>query len=280
MEQKWTTVIKAKTGYFDFDLKELIQYKDLIGLFVKRNYATRYKQTILGPLWLILNPMITVLLYSLVFGGIAGLSTDGSPTLLFYLASNSIWSYFSLCLSQTSNTFNLNVAVFGKVYFPRLTAPISTVITGFLDLSIQVIMLIVGLIIYNFKGIGTGSLYFVWLIPIIAIQMALLSLGCGIIISSLTTKYKDLAVVVTFGIQLWMYVSPVVYSISQIPERYRDIYMLNPIAPIISIWRYAFLGVGDIPWRMWGVSWVITIAVLIIGVCMFSKIEKTFMDTI
>lgn len=134
------------------------------------------------------------------------------------------------------------MAVFGKVYFPRLTAPISTVITGFLDLSIQVIMLIVGLIIYNFKGIGTGSLYFVWLIPIIAIQMALLSLGCGIIISSLTTKYKDLAVVVTFGIQLWMYVSPVVYSISQIPERYRDIYMLNPIAPIISIWRYAFLG--------------------------------------
>lgn len=131
MEQKWTTVIKAKTGYFDFDLKELIQYKDLIWLFVKRNYTTRYKQTILGPLWLILNPMITVLLYSFVFGGIAGLSTDGSPALLFYLASNSIWSYFSLCLSQTSNTFNLNVAVFGKVYFPRLTAPISTVITGF-----------------------------------------------------------------------------------------------------------------------------------------------------
>lgn len=280
MNQEWTTVIKAKTGYFDINLYEIIQYKDLIWLFVKRNYATRYKQTILGPLWLILNPMITVLLYSLVFGGIAGLSTDGSPALLFYMASNSMWSYFSSCLTQTSNTFNLNAAVFGKVYFPRLTVPISTIITGLLDLVMQVAMLIIGLIVYNFKGVGIGNVSSIWLIPVVTVQMALLALGCGIIISSLTTKYKDLVVVITFGIQLWMYASPVVYSVSQIPDKYQVIYMLNPCAPIITIWRYAFLGTGYIPWGSWGLSWGVTVVVLIIGILMFSKIEKTFMDTV
>ena len=277
---EYTTHIKAKNGWFDIDLKELYQYKDLIFLYVKKNYTVMYKQTILGPLWLILNPMITVLMYTFVFGNIAGLSTDGSPALAFYLASNSIWAYFAACLSQTSTTFTSNADVFGKVYFPRLVMPISTVITGLLDLAIQIIMLIIILVINTIGGeplrIGINFM----LIPVLVVQIALLGLGFGIIISSLTTKYRDLTIVVKFGVQLWMYASPVVYSVSQIPEKYYGIYMINPIAPIISIWRHAFLGTGVLPYFYWVISWVTTVVVLIIGIVLFSKIEKTFMDTV
>ena len=280
MKNNYTTHIKAKTGWFDIDIKELVQYKDLIFLLVKKNYSVMYKQTILGPLWLILNPIITVLLYTFVFGNIAGLSTDGSPQLAFYLASNALWSYFSACLTQTSTTFTDNSAVFGKVYFPRLVMPISTVVTGVLDLVIQVVMLIIALFVYALRGyyINIGSC--ILLVPVLAVQCSLLGLGFGIIISSLTTKYRDLAIVVKFGVQLWMYASPVVYSISQIPDKYLGIYMLNPIAPIISMWRYAFLGAGTAPYFYWGISWLTTIVVLAIGVILFSKIEKTFMDTV
>ena len=280
MEEDFTTHIKAKNGWFDIDLKELYKYRDLIFLFVKKNYAVMYKQTILGPLWLMLNPMITVLLYTFVFGNIAGLSTDGSPQLAFYLASNSIWSYFSTCLSQTSTTFTDNSFIFGKVYFPRLVMPISTVVTGLLDLVIQVVMLVITIGIYGLLGnpIKIGS--HILLVPILVLQIAFLGLGFGIIISSLTTKYRDLVIVVKFGIQLWMYASPVVYSISQIPNKYYGIYMLNPIAPIISVWRYAFLGTGAVPYFYWGISWITTVIVLLIGVVLFSKIEKTFMDTV
>lgn len=278
--ETYTTHIKAKNGWFDIDLKELFQYRDLIFLFVKKNYAVMYKQTILGPLWLIFNPMLTVLLYTFVFGNIAGLSTDGSPQLAFYLASNSLWSYFSACLSQTSTTFKDNSALLGKVYFPRLVMPISTVVTAVLDLIVQVVMLVVVLGIYIIQGTSFKIGVELLLIPILVIQVALLGLGFGIIISALTTKYRDLAIVVKFGVQLWMYASPVVYSISQIPQQYYGIYMLNPIAPIISIWRYAFLGNGVCPYFYWGISWIITLIVLLLGVVLFSKIEKTFMDTV
>lgn len=278
--QEWTTHIKAKTKWYEIDLLELLKYKDLINLFVMRNYKTRYKQTVLGPMWLVLNPLITVLLYTLVFGSLAGMSTDGSPQFLFYLASNALWSYFALCLQQTSTTFSANAAVFGKVYFPRLVTPISTVLTALLDLLIQVVMLVIIIGIYWVRG--TKGLITPWilLIPILILQMALLGLGCGIIISALTTKYRDLGIVVGFGIQIWQYLSPVVYSASQIPEQYRTIYFLNPIAPIITIWRYAFLGTGTLPLGMWGISWIVTIIVLSIGVILFSHVEKTFMDTV
>lgn len=274
------THIKSRNGWFDINLKEVAGYHDLIFLFVKRTYSTRYKQTILGPLWLILNPLITVLLYCFVFGKVAGLSTDGSPQFAFYLASNSIWSYFALCLSQTSTTFTDNANVFGKVYFPRLTMPIATVLTGLLDLCIQMVMLIIVLIYYAFIGqpvnIGPGML----LIPVVIFQCALLGLGCGVIISSLTTKYRDLSILVVFGVQLWMYASPVVYSVTQIPDKFRSIYMLNPMAPIITIWRYAFLGSGSIPYSAWGISWIVTALLLFIGIVLFSHVEKTFMDTV
>lgn len=280
MEEKFTTVIKAKNGWFDINVRELFQYKDLVFLFVKRNYTTRYKQTILGPLWLILNPLLTVLLYTFVFGNIAGLSTDGSPQLAFYLASNALWSYFAACLSQTASTFTANSSIFGKVYFPRLTMPLSTVLTAGIDLIIQVTMLVIILVFYAIQGTPVEINASILLIPVLMIQIALLGLGCGIIISSLTTKYRDLAVLVTFGVQLWMYASPVVYSVSQIPEKFYSVYMLNPVAPIITIWRYAFLGRGALPLFYWGVSWIVTVFILLIGIILFSKVEKTFMDTV
>lgn len=280
MNNGYSIHIKAKNGWFDINLKELVQYRDLIFLFVRRNYATKYKQTILGPLWLILNPMITVLLYTFVFGNVAKLSTEGSPQFGFYLASNALWSYFSICLSQTSTTFTDNSAVFGKVYFPRLTMPIATVLTGLLDLVIQICMLLITIGIYIVSGtkieLGTGIL----LVPLLIIEMALLGLGCGIIISALTTKYRDLAVVVTFGVQLWMYASPVVYSVSQIPEKYYRFYMLNPVAPVMSMWRHAFLGTEVTPYFYWGISWIVTLLVLFAGIILFSRIEKTFTDTV
>lgn len=280
MEEKFTTVIKAKSGWFDINIRELFQYKDLIFLFVKRNYTARYKQTILGPLWLILNPLLTVLLHTFVFGNIAGLSTDGSPQFAFYLASNALWSYFAACLSQTASTFTANSSIFGKVYFPRLTMPLSTVLTAGIDLVIQVVMLVVILVIYAIQGTPLALNASILLIPVLMIQIALLGLGCGIIVSSLTTKYRDLTVLVTFGVQLWMYASPVVYSVSQIPERFYAVYMLNPIAPIITIWRYSFLGSGVFPLFFWGVSWIVTIFILLAGIILFSKVEKTFMDTV
>lgn len=278
--EKYTTHIKAKTGWFDIDLNELWKYRDLVLLFVKRNYSTRYKQTILGPLWLLFNPLITVTLYALVFGNLAGLSTDGAPQFAFYLCSNAIWSYFATCITDTSNTFIANSAIMGKVYFPRLVMPISSVITGILDLLIQIMMLAVIIIVYVFIGtrlqIGSTLL----LTPLLIIQTALLGLGCGIIIAACTTRYRDLTVLVSFGVQLWMYASPVVYTTTTIPEKFYGIYMLNPMASIIATWRYAILGIGEFPVNYWGISWIITILVLLMGVLLFSRVEKTFMDTV
>lgn len=279
MEQ-YTTHIKSKTGWFDVDLKELYQYKDLIFLFVKRNFSTRYKQTILGPLWVIINPLLTVTLYALVFGNIAGLSTDGSPQFVFYLCSNALWAYFASCITTTSNTFVTNAGILGKVYFPRLVMPISAVLTGIFDLLIQIAMLVLIMLGYAITGTSFGTDWHVLLAPVVMLQTALIGLGFGIIIAALTTKYRDLAVLVTFGVQLWMYASPVVYTTSQIPEKLYGIYMLNPLAPMITVWRYAIIGSGTFPLGYWGISWIVTILVLVIGVVLFSRIEKTFMDTV
>lgn len=272
--------IKAKSGWFDIDIKELWKYRDLIFLFVKRNYSTRYKQTILGPLWLIFNPMITVILYSVIFGRIAGLSTDGVPKLMFYLCSNSIWSYFAICITETANTFTANSAILGKVYFPRLVMPISAVLTGFVDLIIQMGLIFIVFIIYFLNGITLSIGWQVFLVPILILQTALLGLGCGIIVAACTTKYRDLIVLVSFGVQLWMYASPVVYTISGLSERIMNIYMMNPMAPIITTWRYSLLGTGTLNLKYWGLSWIITVIILFIGIVLFSKVEKTFMDTV
>lgn len=277
---EYTTHIKSKTGWFDIDLKELYQYRDLVWLFFKRNYTTRYKQTILGPLWLILNPLLTVTLYAFVFGRLAGLSTEGVPQFVFYLCSNALWVFFSTALAQTSKTFTANAAIMGKVYFPRLVMPVSSVITGMLDLVIQLGMLIVIMIAYVLKGYRFGIGINLLFAPLLILQAGILGLGFGIIIAALTTKYRDLAVLVEFGVQLWMYATPVVYTTDIIPDRIKDIYMLNPMSPIMECWRNSIIGAGEFPWNYWGISWIVTIIVLFLGVILFSRIEKTFMDTV
>lgn len=276
----YTTHIKSKTGWFDIDLKELARYKDLIFLFVKRNYTTRYKQTILGPLWQIINPALTVTLYAIVFGNIAKLSTDDVPQFVFYLCSNALWAFFATCIQSTASTFTANAGILGKVYFPRLVMPISSVLTAMIDLLVQIAMLVVVMLGYVIAGyhFATGAAI-LWT-PLIIIQISLLGLGCGIIIAALTTKYRDLVVLVSFGVQLWMYASPIVYTVAQIPKKFYGIYMLNPIAPIVTMWRHAILGTGTVPMFYWLISWGVTAAVLFIGVLLFSRIEKTFMDTV
>ena len=278
--EHYTTHIKSKNGWFDIDIKELWQYRDLIWLFFKRNYSTKYKQTILGPLWLVLSPLITVTLYSVVFGGLGKLSTDGVPHFVFYLCSNALWAFFATCLNQTSSTFTANAGIMGKVYFPRLVMPISSVLTGMLDLVIQLAILVVVMVGYAVTGYRFAIGPTLLLAPVLVLQTGILGLGFGIIVASLTTKYRDLVVLVGFGVSLWMYASPVVYTIGLIPEKYLSLYMMNPMSPIMECWRNAVIGSGTFYWGYWAMSWAFTLAVLVLGVMLFSHIEKTFMDTV
>lgn len=276
----WTTIIKPKTGWFDINLKELFQYKDLITMFVKRDFKTLYKQTILGPLWIIINPLLTTLMFTIVFGNIANISTDGMPQIVFYMLGTTVWTYFSTCLTKTSTTFTGNAAIFGKVYFPRLVTPISTVISGLINFAVQFLMFLGFAIYYYVTGAPIHPNIYILITPLLLLQLACLSLGFGVIISSLTTKYRDLAVLVTFGVQLWMYATPVVYPASQIGGKLKTLMMLNPVSPIVESFRYAFLGSGSIPWNFLGISMITTLVVLFIGVVLFSRVEKTFMDTV
>lgn len=280
MKQTWRKIIEPKTRLLDLKLGELAAYKDLIWMFVKRSFKSQYKQTILGPLWFIINPLITSVLFTVVFGGIAKISTDGVPQFLFYMAGNTAWSYFSSCITQTSTTFTANAAVFGKVYFPRLVMPISTVIFAVLSFLIQLAMLI-GFIIY-FIAIGenVNPNIYIYLLPVFVLHMAAMGLGFGIIISSLTTKYRDLSILVGFGVQLWMYITPIVYPISSLSPRTKALIMLNPMAPIVNNFKYAFLGCGQMEWGYWGLSAIVTLIVLFIGLVIFNRVEKTFMDTV
>ncbi|MDU6472966.1 ABC transporter permease [Intestinibacter bartlettii] len=276
----WTTIIKPKTGWFDINLKELLQYKDLIIMFVKRDFKTLYKQTILGPLWIIINPLLTTIMFTIVFGNIANISTDGMPQILFYMLGTTVWTYFSTCLTKTSATFTGNAAIFGKVYFPRLVTPISIVVSGLINFAVQFVMFLGFMIYYYIIGATVCPNIYILMTPLLLVQLALLSLGFGVIISSLTTKYRDLAILVTFGVQLWMYATPVVYPASQIDGTLKTLMMLNPVSPIIEFFRYAFLGSGSIPWNFLGISIATTVVVLFIGVILFSRVEKTFMDTV
>lgn len=279
-KEYWTTIIKPKTGWFDINLKELIQYKDLIVMFVKRDFKTLYKQTILGPLWLIISPLVTTIMYTVVFGNIANISTDGMPQIVFYMLGTTVWTYFSSCLTKTSSTFTGNAAIFGKVYFPRLVTPISTVISGLINFSVQFLMFLGFMGYFMIKGSPIHPNLYILMTPLLLVQLAALALGFGIIISSLTTRYRDLAVLVTFGVQLWMYATPVVYPASQISGKLKTLMMLNPVSPIVETFRYAFLGSGSIPWTYLGISMITTLVVLFVGVVLFSRVEKTFMDTV
>ena len=279
-QENWTTVIKPKTGWFDINLKEIMQYKDLIAMFVKRDFKTLYKQTILGPLWIIISPLLTTLMFTVVFGNIANIPTEGIPQIVFYMLGTTVWTYFSTCLTKTASTFTGNAAIFGKVYFPRLVTPISTVISGLINFGVQFAMFLGFMIYFMIKGSLIQPNIYILITPLLLIQLAALGLGFGIIISSLTTKYRDLAVLVSFGVQLWMYATPVVYPASQIGGTLKTLMMLNPVSPIIETFRYAFLGSGYIPWNYLCISVIATIIILFIGVVLFSKVEKTFMDTV
>lgn len=279
MEQTWTTVIHPKNKLFDLKLKELWQYRDLIVMFVKRDFKTMYKQTILGPLWIVINPILTTLMQVLVFGNIADISTDGMPQFLFYMAGNTMWLYFSSCLTKTSTTFTANAAVFGKVYFPRLVTPISIVISGLISFGVQFAIFLVTDIYYTVNGkIHPGLL--VLITPLLVIELALLGMGCGIIISALTTKYRDLAVLVTFGVQLWMYGSAIIFPVSSLPEKWAHLLMLNPIVPIVEAFRYAYTGHGTFSLRYLGIGAILTLVILFVGMVIFNRVEKTFMDTV
>lgn len=283
MEKKWTAVIKPKKRLFELNLREVVKYKDLIWLFVKRDIKTRYKQTILGPLWFIIQPLMTSVIHTLVFGTIAGIAPGGVPQYLFYLAGSISWGLFAGCFSSTSNTFVGNAGIFGKVYFPRLVSPIATVITQMFNFLIQFAIFLVMSLIFFLSGEYFEITWAAALLPLLMLQMALLGLGCGIIISSLTTKYRDLQVLIGFGMQLWMYISPVVYNAESIGGgKLYTAMMINPISSILEIFKYGWLGpsAGSLPWLYWGISWIFTFVVLFFGIILFNKIEKNFMDTV
>jgi lipopolysaccharide transport system permease protein len=278
--EDWTLVIKPKTGWFDINLRELWQYRDLIRLMVRRNYSAMYKQTILGPLWFILSPLITVLIFTVVFGNIAKIPTDGMPQFLFYMSGNTLWTYFSYCLNTTATTFTSNAVLFGKVYFPRLTMPLSTVIFGLISFLIQLAMLYGFVVFYALTGSAIRPNLYILMTPLLVALVALLGLGFGIIFSSLTTKYRDLTILVSFGVQLWMYATPIVYPVSQLSDKYKPIIMLNPMSSVTEAFRYAFLGSGSMPYPYLIYSCIVTALVLFIGIVIFSRVEKTFMDTV
>ncbi len=283
--QTFTTVIRPKNGWFDLKLKEVYAYRDLIFLFVKRNFVSKYKQTILGPAWAIIQPLLTTVVFTLVFGNIAGLAPGGVPSFIFYLSGTILWTYFSNCLSQTANTFVANSSTMGKVYFPRLVMPISTVCSELISLAIQYGFLLIFLVYYAVTGQGVAPNWWMLMTPVLVLQLAMLSLGCGIIISALTTKYRDLAMLVGFGTQLWMYASPVAYDMYSFAAfapggKWHALYMCNPVTPIVNLFRYGYLGIGSMEWQYYAISWGVTLALLFVGTVLFSRVEKTFMDTV
>ena len=279
-KEDWDLILKPKTGWFDIDLKELCRYRDLVFLFVKRDFVAYYKQTILGPLWYLIQPLFTTIVFTVIFGNFAKIPTDGIPPFIFYLAGNVVWGYFSSTMNATSNTFVGNARIFGKVYFPRLVVPIAAVFSNLIQFSIQ-FLLFLGFYFYFILN-GSNLIPTLWILcfPLIIFQMGLLSIGVGILISSMTTKYKDLRFAMGFITQLWMYASPIVYPLTQVPERLRGIYVLNPMVAIIESFKFIFLGSGSIRFNEILISWILTLAVLFFGILLFSKIEKTFMDTV
>lgn len=280
MSKKWTAIIESDHKLVDLKLKEVWQYRDLVWLFVKRDFTTRYKQTILGPLWFVIQPLFVTIVQTIVFGNMAGLSTDGVPELLFYMSGNVAWLYFSACITSTANTFLSNARLFGKIYFPRMTSPIASAISSLINFVVQFLIFLGFLLVFVLQGANVHITWVAALTPLLVLNMALLGTGFGIIISSLTTKYRDLQVMVSFGLQLWMYFSPVILSASSLSDKMYNVMMCNPVSPAIELMRYGWLGSGTAPFLFWGISWIVSIVVLIIGIMLFNKVERTFMDTV
>lgn len=279
-KQVWTEEIKSKNSLFSVNVKEVWGHRDLMLMLVKKDFITFYKQTILGPIWFFIQPLMTIAMYIVVFGNIAKLSTDGLPQIAFYLAGTVIWNYFSESLNKTATVFKDNAAVFGKVYFPRLIMPISIVVSGLMKFSIQFSLFIIAVLYFTFVEGTVHPNIWILATPILIILMAALALGLGMIFSSLTTKYKDLVFLLSFGIQLSMYATPVIYPLSTIPEKYKWIVELNPLTGIFECFRYGYLGSGSFEASNLGISAALITLILLAGVLIFNKVEKSFMDSV
>jgi lipopolysaccharide transport system permease protein len=280
-KEEWDLIIRPQNSLFDLHLKEVWHYKDLISLFIKRDFAAQYKQTVLGPLWHLVQPILTTAIFLLLFGKIANIPTDGIQPVLFYMSGITLWNYFSACLMNTSNTFVQNASIFGKVYFPRLVIPLSIVFSNIIRLGIQFGLLLSAMIWYNFKGYPlTISVLWLW-IPVLVFLVAGIGLGLGIIISSLTTKYRDFAILITFIIQLLMYVTPIGYPMSFLKNsKYRHLIEANPLTSIVETFRFALYGKGNLDVHGLLYSFGFMLASVLIGLLLFSKVERSFMDTV
>ena len=280
-KEDWTLVIRPHQKLWNVDFKEIWRYRDLMELFAKRNIIVSYKQTVLGPLWFIIQPVLTVIMNMVVFGGIAKMSTDGIPQALFYMAGNVCWFYFSDCLNKTSSTFTANQGMFGKVYFPRLVVPISTVVSNLVRFAVQLGLFVAIYIYFVCKGTDAAPNIYILLLPLYIVMLAGLGLGFGILISSMTTKYRDLTVLFSFIVQLWMYGTPIVYPLSMVPEgTLRTLILINPVTSIIEGFKYGAFGEGYFSWFALGYSFAFMCVLLIIGVVIFNKVQRSFMDTV
>jgi lipopolysaccharide transport system permease protein len=278
--REWDLVIEPQSSLLELNLKDVWRYRDLLWLLVKRDFVSFYKQTILGPLWFFIQPLFTTIIFTFIFGNLAGLSTDGLPQPLFYMAGITAWNYFADCLTKTSTVFRDNANIFGKVYFPRLIMPLSIVVSNLVRFGVQMLLFFMMIGYYAFTGANFHLNAYVLLFPILVLMMALLGLGLGLIITALTTKYRDLAFLITFGVQLMMYATTVIYPLSAAPAAYKWVIELNPMTGIIEAFRYGFLGEGSLTLQTLSYSVIFTLVSLVLGVIIFNKTEKTFVDTV
>jgi lipopolysaccharide transport system permease protein len=278
--KEWDLVIEPQSSLFDLHLKDVWRYRDLLWLLVKRDFVSFYKQTILGPLWFFIQPLFTTIIFTFIFGNLAGLSTDGLPQPLFYMAGITAWNYFADCLTKTSTVFRDNAQIFGKVYFPRLIMPLSIVVSNLVRFGVQFLLFVLLMLYYYFHHANFHITTAIVLFPLLVLLMALLGLGLGLIITALTTKYRDLAFLISFGVQLMMYATTVIYPLSAAPPKYKFLIGLNPMTGIIEAFRYGFLGRGVISFNTLGYAIIVTVVSLVLGVIIFNKTEKTFVDTV
>ena len=283
MNKDWDIIITNRGKLFSLDLREVWQYRDLLTMYVRRDIVTFYKQTILGPLWFVIQPLFTTIMFMFVFGGIAGISTDGIPQAVFYLGGLVCWNYFQDCLTKCSDTFNANQQIFGKVYFPRLVVPLSIVISNLIKMGIQLTLFLAVYVWYSASGVDFRLNATILLVPVLIVMLGALGLGFGMIISSMTTKYRDLRFLITFGVQLWMYATPVIYPLSVMKDTYpKYIWVLvaNPLTAILETFKYAFTGVGMFDWLYLGYSFLFTALIVLLGIVIFNRVQRNFMDVI
>lgn len=278
--EKWTLVIEPKGRLFQFNIKELVHYKDLIGLLTRRDFVAGYKQTILGPLWFIAQPLITTFMYMFVFGNILKIGTDNIPQPLFYFSGTMLWGFFSSNLVKASDTFAANSGLFGKIYFPRIVVPFSYILTNALTMAVQFATLLVFMVYYFFAGYSYGFSLWVLVVPLLLVQLAAMGIGIGMVISSITTKYRDLKNLVGFGMSLLMYATPIMYPMSKVPEKWRWAFDLNPVSPVLETFRFSLLGSGRLELKLWLISLGVTAAVFWLGLIVFNRNERTFIDVI